>query len=212
MAIIPPEELLEGYSIGIFPMANSRHDDSIEWYTARRRGIIPIHQFHLSRKMKRLIRKDIYQFSCDKCFREVMEGCAERQQTWISDDLIESFVRLHELGHAHSVEVYNKSGELIGGTYGAVLGAAFFAESMFQREKEASKAALYYCHKLLIKGGFDLWDVQFYTPHLGRFGCIEISDAEYKLRLKQALQKRAYFCEKTILKDRTDQKVSPLIS
>ncbi len=194
MAIIPPEELLEGYSIGIFPMAKSRHDDQIEWYTARRRGIIPLDRFHISRKMKRLIRNDNYDFSCNTRFREVIEGCAERQQTWISDNLIESFDRLHELGYAHSVEVYNKEGKLIGGTYGAALGAAFFAESMFQREKEASKAALYYCHQLLQKGGFELWDVQFYTPHLARFGCIEISDEEYKKRLNKALEKYAHFC------------------
>ena len=197
MAIIPPEVLLEGYSIGIFPMADSRYDEEVNWYTARRRGIIPLEQFHLSRRMMRLIRQGRYIYSCDVGFRSVMEACADRETTWISEDLIDSFERLHKLGFAHSVEVWNKEGQLIGGTYGVTIGAAFFAESMFQREKEASKAALYYCHHLLVEGGFQLWDVQFYTEHLAQFGCTEISESDYKQRLSQALQQKAVFCEGT---------------
>lgn len=195
MAIIPPQVLLEGYSIGIFPMADSRNDDEINWYTAQRRGIIPVDQFHLSRRMMRRVRQGHYLFSCDTMFREVMESCADRSTTWISEDLIESFVRLHELGYAHSVEVFDQSGELIGGTYGVTLGAGFFAESMFQRKKEASKAALYHCHQLLMKGGFELWDVQFHTPHLEQFGCVEISDKDYQKRLKKAIRREAKFCK-----------------
>lgn len=194
MAVIPPQILLEGYSIGIFPMADSRYDEDVQWYTARKRGIIPIEQFHLSRRVKRIIRQGRYHFQCDTMFREVMEGCAYRDTTWISEDLIDSFERLHELGYAHSVEVFNREGQLVGGTYGVTLGAAFFAESMFQWEKEASKAALYYCHQLLVKGGFELWDVQFHTPHLEQFGCVEITDKEYQKRLKDAIGKEAKFC------------------
>ncbi len=195
MAIIPPQVLIEGYSIGIFPMANSLTDEEVNWYTAQRRGIIPIDQFHLSRRMMRRIRQGHYTFSCDTMFREVMECCADRPTTWISEDLIESYVRLHELGYAHSVEVFDQSGDLIGGTYGVTLGAAFFAESMFQRKKEASKAALYHCHQLLVNGGFELWDVQFYTPHLAQFGCIEIPDKEYQGKLKKAIRREAKFCK-----------------
>lgn len=197
MAVIPPEELLEGYSIGIFPMAEGRHSPNIEWYTARKRGIIPLDQFKVSKNVRRIIRQGRYYIDIDRNFTEVMLQCANRNSTWISDDIVASYKNLFELGYAHSVEVYGNRQEnmnqLIGGLYGVSLRSAFFGESLFQHEKEASKVALYYCHKALLEGGFELWDTQFYTEHLAQFGCIEITSEEYQNRLQRALSKRGDF-------------------
>ncbi|MFH5832292.1 leucyl/phenylalanyl-tRNA--protein transferase [Halalkalibaculum sp. DA384] len=193
--MIEPDVLLSGYARGVFPMADSRYDTDAKWYTASRRGIIPLDNFRVSSNVRRIIRNDHYKVRIDSAFREVMEGCADRQSTWISDEIIDSYCRLHELGHAHSVDVFDHDGNLVGGQYGVSLGAAFFGESMFERDeaKEASKVALYYCHKALVQGGFELWDTQFWTEHLARFGCIEISNREYQQRLQEALGKRAEF-------------------
>jgi leucyl/phenylalanyl-tRNA--protein transferase len=123
-----------------------------------------------------------------------MEACADRDSTWISDVLIESFNILHEMGFAHSVELYASDEErLIGGLYGVSLKSAFFGESLFDRESEMHKVALFYCHQALQKGGYTLWDTQFYTEHLAQFGCKEISAAEYERRLDRALQEEAEF-------------------
>ncbi len=191
--MIEPEVLLSGYARGIFPMADSRHDPEAKWYTAHRRGIIPLDNFKVSSNVRRIIRNDHYIVKIDSDFRAVIEECADRDSTWISEEIIESYVRLHEMGHAHSVDVYNQKQELVGGQYGVSLGAAFFGESMFEHEKEASKVALFYCHKALVKGGFELWDTQFWSEHLAQFGCIEISAEEYERRLRGALKKRATF-------------------
>lgn len=174
-------------------MAGSRDDPEVNWYTSRRRGIIPLDRFRVSSNVRRMIRNNHYLVKIDSAFRGVMEACANRNITWISDELIESYCRLHELGHAHSVDVYNKKRELVGGQYGVSLGAAFFGESMFERDKEASKVALYYCHKTLVEGGFELWDTQFWSEHLAQFGCVEIPAQEYQRRLREALKKRAVF-------------------
>lgn len=191
--MISPEELLSGYANGIFPMADSRQDPQAKWYTARRRGIIPLGQFRVSSNVRRIIRNHHYHIRFDAAFRRVMEACADRETTWISGEIIDSYCRLHTLGHAHSVSVYNRKWELVGGQYGVSLGAAFFGESMFERAKEASKVALYWTHRALQEGGFTLWDTQFWSEHLGRFGGIEISAAEYEERLRSALQKEAAF-------------------
>ena len=208
MAIIPPEELLEAYSIGIFPMAEGRHSSTIEWYTARKRGIIPLSLFKVSKNVMRVIRQERYTVKIDRDFTGVIKECANRSSTWISDDIIDSYSYLHELGYAHSVEVYRPSEtghpEMAGGLYGVSLRAAFFGESLFQKDSEASKVALFYCHKALLEGGFMLWDTQFYTEHLAQFGCIEIPSEEYHRRLKQAMSKNAEFDAVDIetLKDR----------
>lgn len=191
--MISPDELLIGYARGMFPMADSRDDRTAKWYTARRRGIIPLDNFRVSSNVRRLIRNNRYRVEVDSAFREVMERCADRSSTWISDELIESYVRLHKIGYAHSVDVYTQEGKLVGGQYGVALKAAFFGESMFQDDREASKVALYYTHKALVEGGFELWDTQFWSEHLARFGGIEISDKEYLKRLEAALQKEAVF-------------------
>lgn len=191
--MISPQELLNAYANGIFPMADSREDPEANWYTSRRRGIIPMNKFRVSSNVRRIIRNHHYHIKFDYNFRKVMQACASRESTWISDELIESYCRLHELGHAHSVSVYNQKWELVGGQYGVSLKAAFFGESMFGWQKEASKVALYWCHQALQQGGFELWDTQFWTEHLSQFGCVEISAEEYDKKLESALQKKAEF-------------------
>lgn len=191
--MILPEELLNAYANGIFPMADSRNDPEVKWYTSRRRGIIPLDNFRVSSNVQRIIRNHHYHIKFDYAFRDVMKACADRESTWISGEIIDSYCRLHELGYAHSVSVYNKEWVLVGGQYGVSLGAAFFGESMFGRAKEASKVALYWCHQALKQGGFELWDTQFWSEHLAQFGGIEISAEEYQKRLESALQKEAEF-------------------
>lgn len=191
--MIDPEELLNAYANGIFPMADSRDDPEAKWYTSRYRGIIPIDNFRVSSNVKRIVRNHHYHVKFDYNFRQVMEACADRDTTWISQEIIESYCRLHELDHAHSVSIYNQEWELVGGQYGVSLGAAFFGESLFGWAKEASKVALYWTHQALKQGGFELWDTQFWTEHLAQFGCIEITADEYDKRLQSALDKEAEF-------------------
>ncbi len=191
--IIPPESLLDAYSQGIFPMSESRHDTTVGWYSARERGVIPIDSFRVSSNVQRMIRQGRYSCKINTRFRRVMQECANRQTTWISGLIINSFEVLHLAGHAHSVEMYNKEGQLAGGLYGVSLGSAFFGESMFKNEEEADKVALWHCHQILRKNGFTLWDTQFYTDHLAQFGCIEIPSDEYYKRLDEALQRDAEF-------------------
>lgn len=191
--MIGPDELLNAYANGIFPMADSRHDPKAKWYTSRQRGVIPLDQFKVSSNVQRIIRNQHYHVKFDHAFKKVMEACANRESTWISDEIIDSYCHLHQLGYAHSVSIYNQAWELVGGQYGVSLGAAYFGESMFERQKEASKVALYWCHKALKEGGFTLWDTQFWTEHLSQFGCIEIPAHEYNQLLKTALKKRALF-------------------
>jgi leucyl/phenylalanyl-tRNA--protein transferase len=202
--MIDPQELLNAYANGIFPMADSRDDPEAKWYTSRYRGIIPLDNFHVSTNVQRIVRNDHYHIKFDYAFRDVIEACADRDSTWISDEIIESYTRLHEMGHAHSVSVYDKDWELVGGQYGVSLGGAFFGESMFGEAKEASKVALYWTHQALKQGGFELWDTQFWTEHLAQFGCIEISAEEYNSRLKAALKKEATF-EAVEVSEKTNQ-------
>lgn len=190
--IIPPADLIYGYSHGIFPMAPAKDSDTVEWFTSRKRGIIPLDRFHVSENVKRLIRQHRFEVTIDRNFHDIIEACAKRKSTWISPVIIESYCRLHLLGFAHSVGIC-KNDKLVGGSYGVALGAAFFGESMFHIEPEIDKIALHYCHKRLVNGGFELWDTQFYTDHLSRFGCIEISAEEYDILLQAALQRDARF-------------------
>lgn len=191
--IIPPDILLEGYSKGIFPMSESRDDDTVNWYSALKRGILPINDFHVSKNVRRIVRQGRFECRINTCFDDVIQECANRKTTWISELIISSFEVLHQTGHAHSVEMFNENGELAGGLYGVSLNRAFFGESMFKNDKEADKVALWHCHQILEKNGFELWDTQFYTEHLSQFGCIEISPEEYKVRLNKALLKHAEF-------------------
>lgn len=192
MKIIPPEVLLAGYAQGIFPMADSRHDKSFEWYTASVRGIIPLEGFHVSKNVLQIIRQRRYQVKINSAFREVVKHCANRETTWINDLIINSYDVLNQAGHAHSVEVY-KQDELVGGLYGVHLKGAFFGESMFKLAAEADKVALYYCHQILRENAFLLWDTQFYTEHLGNFGAIEINRDKYEKLLATAMEKDCTF-------------------
>ncbi|TVQ13653.1 MAG: leucyl/phenylalanyl-tRNA--protein transferase [Balneolaceae bacterium] len=192
MGIIHSSILLEAYRMGIFPMADSGGAEEVNWYSAKKRGIIPLDGFRLSKRDLRSIRSAGFSPGINRDFKGVIEGCAARESTWISENLKKSFIALHELGSAHSVEVYLDE-KLAGGLYGVAIGGAFFAESMFQAEKDAMKAALLFCHRHLAEHGFVLWDVQFYTDHLGRFGCVEISARAYEMILKDALKIKAAF-------------------
>lgn len=192
MKVISPDALLKAYSQGIFPMAESKDAKDVDWYTARQRGIIPMDNFHMSSNVMRLIRRGDFTVKVDGDFRKVMESCADRETTWINPLIIDSYEMLNKMGYAHSVEIYT-DGKLSGGLYGVALGGAFFGESMFHYEPETDKIALYYCHQILDQNGFELWDTQFYTEHLGRFGCVEIEAGEYEQRLARALKKSCSF-------------------
>lgn len=189
--IIPPDYIISAYRKGFFPMAESAEEGApIYLYTAEQRGIIPIETFHISKRTLRYIKKYGYRATLNQDFEGVIRGCANRDSTWISPEIRDTYIYLHEMGVAHSIEVW-KGDALIGGLYGVALGSAFFAESMFQTESEGHKAALYFCHQALKASGFILWDVQFLTEHLVQFGCIEIPAAEYKKLLRKALRKEA---------------------
>jgi len=192
MNIIPPEALISAYAQGIFPMAESRESDDVNWYTASKRGIIPLVEFHISKNVKRLIRQGKFEVKVDTKFRDVVLGCANRESTWINDLIVNSYDVLNQAGNAHSVEIYLE-GELVGGLYGVHIKSAFFGESMFKTEPEADKVALYYCHKILEENGFKLWDTQFYIDHLAQFGCIEIDAIEYEEILKEAIKEEREF-------------------
>lgn len=174
-------------------MSESREDESVGWYSARERGIIPLEEFQVSSNVQRIIRQSRYTCRIDTCFRRIMEECANRKTTWISDIIINSFDMLHLAGYAHSVEIFDQDDKLVGGSYGVSLGSAFFGESMFKKAREADKVALWNTHQILEKNGFQLWDTQFYTDHLSQFGCIEISSEEYQRRLRKALKQDALF-------------------
>lgn len=183
--MIPAELLLQGYSLGVFPMA--LEDDSIGWFSPDPRAIIPLDKFHVPHALRRLARKGIFEVKIDKAFREVIRGCARRTETWINREIIESYERLHDLGYAHSVEAWRK-GKLAGGLYGVAIGGAFFGESMFHRERDASKIALVALVEHLHAKKFALLDTQWLTPHLKQFGATEISRAHYLKLLKRAIE------------------------
>ncbi len=189
---ITPELLLKAYAAGIFPMAEGRDDPEVFWVDPRRRGILPLDGFHVSRSLRRRIRQRPFEIRVDSDFEGVLRGCADRPETWINDEIFTLYVRLHAMGRAHSVEAW-EGGQLVGGVYGVALGAAFFGESMFSRRSDASKIALAYLVARLRAGGFTLFDTQFTTAHLERLGAIEISRAAYHRRLAEALSRGADF-------------------
>ena len=189
---ITPEILLKAYALGVFPMAESRSDPEIFWVDPRRRGVMPLGGFHMSRSLARHIRKGGFTITVDQDFAGTVQGCADRPETWINDIIFDLYLDLHRMGHAHSLEVWEGS-ELVGGVYGVTLGAAFFGESMFSRRRDASKIALAYLISRLRYGGFQLFDTQFVTDHLLSLGAIEIPRAAYHMRLERALSWDAEF-------------------
>ncbi len=183
--MIDPELLLQGYRLGVFPMA--MEDDSIQWFSPDPRAILPLEDFHVPHALRRVMRKNIFKTTMDKGFSEVIEHCAKREDTWINSEIIESYTRLHELGHAHSVEAW-KEDLLAGGLYGVAVGGAFFGESMFHCVTDASKVALVMLVNHLRAQKFALLDTQWLTPHLQQFGGIEISRDHYLRILRSAVE------------------------
>ncbi len=185
LEMIASELLLQGYRLGVFPMA--MEDDSIEWFSPDPRAILPLEDFHVPHVLRRLLRRRVFKTTIDKAFSEVIAACAEREDTWINPEIIESYTRLHELGNAHSVEAW-KEGRLAGGLYGVAVGGAFFGESMFHSVTDASKIALVALVEHLRAGKFVLLDTQWLTPHLQQFGGIEISRNHYLRVLRRAVE------------------------
>ena len=191
-----PEVLLRAYAAGIFPMAESADDPELFWVDPRRRGILPLDAFHVPRRLRRVVRGGPFEIRVDSAFEAVLLGCAKatekRPNTWINDEIVRLYTGLFARGAAHSVECWH-CGELAGGLYGVSIGAAIFGESMFSRAADASKVALVHLAARLRLGGYRLLDTQFLTPHLARFGGIEISRARYHRLLAEALLYRAVF-------------------
>jgi leucyl/phenylalanyl-tRNA--protein transferase len=191
---LSPQLLLSAYCQGIFPMA---HDDgNIYWYDPDPRAILPLDGFHVPRSLVRSLNKGRFEIRCNSAFASVINACAEpgsgREETWINDEIVGAYNRLHQAGFAHSVESW-LDGELVGGLYGVAVQGLFAGESMFSRVTDASKVALVYLVERLRQRGFQLLDVQFMTEHLRRFGAVEIAAATYKARLAQALLVPAQF-------------------
>ncbi|HEX8578097.1 MAG TPA: leucyl/phenylalanyl-tRNA--protein transferase [Allosphingosinicella sp.] len=186
MDLIDPDLLLRAYSIGVFPMSDSRDAPDIFWVEPRRRAIIPLDGFRLSTSLRKTLRSGRFTVTADRAFGDVIRRCSEREETWINPAIEESFVQLHRLGRAHSIEAW-QDGELAGGLYGVRLGAAFFGESMFSRRTDASKVALAWLMARLKVGGFTLLDCQFMTDHLRSLGAVEISQKDYLALLTAAV-------------------------
>jgi leucyl/phenylalanyl-tRNA--protein transferase len=187
---LDPELLLRAYSIGIFPMAESRDSPDVFWVEPRQRGIFPLDAFHLPKSLARTLRRERFAHSVDRAFGAVVDACAGpapgRSDTWINAQIVDSYRLLHRIGHAHSVETW-RDGVLVGGLYGVRIGAAFFGESMFSRVADASKAALAHLVARLRMGRFRLLDAQFLTPHLARLGAVEVSRDDYLQLLSGAV-------------------------
>ncbi len=196
MAELTPETLLRAYAVGLFPMAERRDDQTLFWIDPEKRGILPIDRFHLPRRLARKLRRRPFEVRCDSAFEDVIRECAapadDRPETWINEEIVALYTDLNQMGRAHSVECW-RDGRLVGGLYGVTLGAAFFGESMFSRETDASKIALAHLVARLRKGGFSLLDVQFVTGHLSRFGAVEILRSGYRHLLAEALDRTATF-------------------
>jgi len=192
--MLPPSMLVAAYAAGYFPMGMD--DGTIEWFSPDSRGILPLDGFHASRRLQRVIRSGRFAVTVDRAFRRVMEACAAGRDegTWISDEILESYVELHRRGLAHSVEAW-EGGELAGGLYGVSLGGAFFGESMFHRATDASKVAMAALVERLNTRGFVLLDTQWLTPFLATLGGVEIPREEYLARLQAALEVRAAFAD-----------------
>ncbi len=195
---LTPEILLQAYAIGIFPMAQSQEDSKLYWFDPDPRTIIPLDNFHISRRLERTLGQQKFQITFDTAFTEVMRKCAEaapdREETWINEDIIRLYTQLHHYGYAHSIETWQDN-KLVGGVYGISIGGLFAGESMFSRVTDASKVALATLLKHLKQQNYSLFDVQYTTEHLKRFGAIEISKEAYKQRLSQALENECSFLE-----------------
>jgi leucyl/phenylalanyl-tRNA--protein transferase len=190
--MLDPLQLLSAYCEGAFPMGHE--DGSISWFRPPHRGILPVQDFHLPRRFERYLRQHPFELRWNTAFGHVMRGCADREDTWINDSIIDSYEALHEMGFAHSAEVW-REGRLVGGVYGVAIGGAFFGESMFSRETQASKVALASLQARLKERGFMLHDTQWTTPHLAMFGGHEIPCRDYLDLLDRAIRLPVLFDE-----------------
>jgi leucyl/phenylalanyl-tRNA--protein transferase len=188
---LTPELLALAYAEGYFPMPDPE-TGKLLWFNPDPRAVIPLDGFHVSHSLKRRLHKGDFKVTFDTAFIDVMRACADREETWITEEFVEAYTALHRMGKAHSVEVWEGK-ELVGGAYGVSIGGAFFAESKFHRARDASKVALYYLVERLKMRGFVLLEVQFLTPHLATLGAIEIPAIEYEKKLRAALRKKAKF-------------------
>ncbi len=186
MSRIDPRLLLQGYASGIFPMADSRDATDLYWVEPRKRAIIPLDRFHVSRSLRRTIRSGRFEVTRDGDFGGVIAACADREETWINAELEHAMIALHGSGHAHSIEVWDGD-RLVGGLYGVKLGRAFFGESMFSRTTDASKIALAWLVARLKVGNFTLLDCQFMTEHLASLGAVSVPREDYVALLAVAL-------------------------
>jgi leucyl/phenylalanyl-tRNA---protein transferase len=193
---IPPDLLLRAYATGVFPMAEDADDPEVFWVRPESRGVIPLDHFHVPKSLAKLIRKNRFELRRDTDFPGVIEGCAEskegRVSTWINEPIREAYARLFAMGHVHTVEAWREE-RLVGGLYGVSLGRAFFGESMFSRETDASKVCLAHLVKHLRARGFELLDTQFTTDHLIRFGAIDVPRKQYEIMLAEAIEGEAEF-------------------
>jgi leucyl/phenylalanyl-tRNA--protein transferase len=194
--MLTPDMLIAAYSSGIFPMADA--DGAVGWYEPRIRAVIPLDGgFRVPSRLARTVRSGRFELRADTAFERVVRACAEpapgRETTWISEEIVESYVELHRQGIAHSVESWHE-GRLVGGLYGVAVGGLFAGESMFHSERDASKVALVHLVERLRRGGFALLDSQYIVgPHMLQFGTVEITRAEYHRRLRAALRVAASF-------------------
>lgn len=188
---LEPERLLLAYSKGIFPWFDD--DDPIIWWCPDPRYLLFPDKFHVSRSFRRFLNKQKFKITLDENFQDVIENCAtiertDQDGTWITDEMMSAYIELHRLGYAHSVEVWDEKNELAGGMYGVSLGRAFFGESMFSKQANASKTALYYISNLLSKKGFSFIDAQIHTPHLVALGAEKVTRQEFLEKLVDAIQ------------------------
>lgn len=195
-ADITPDLLLRAYAAGIFPMAEDAGDPSLFWVEPRQRGVFPLDGLHVPRRLARTIRQDVFEVRVDGDFDAVISACAApdveggRDRTWISTRIRRLYGELFDLGHCHTVEAW-RDGHLVGGLYGVRIGAAFFGESMFHRERDASKVAFVHLVARLRAGGFRLLDAQFVTDHLATLGAVEVERDDYRLLLADAVPAQA---------------------
>lgn len=189
---LTPSLLLRAYSVGVFPMADSATSDEVFWVDPKRRGILPLDQFHASKSLRKRARQGRFEIRVNSAFRATVEACADREETWINEEILDLYETLHRLGYAHSVECWVE-GRMVGGLYGVSIGAGFFGESMFSTERDTSKLALMWLVARLNAGGFWLLDTQFVTDHLTSVGAIEINRADYQTQLRSAISTEADF-------------------
>ena len=201
---LTPELIIRAYRQGLFPMADAVDDPETFWVDPQMRGVMPLEDFHVPRRLVRTIKRAPFDMRINTNFRQTIEACrtasADRPTSWINDDILSAYCKLHAMGHAHSVECWSEE-RLVGGLYGVCIAGAFFGESMFSRRRDASKLALAHLVDHLRNCGFALFDTQFITPHLQTLGAIEISRAAYHRLLEEALERPADISAQPLCQD-----------